>query len=262
MAPLGEDGLPEDFVVGEPYIPAVPEAFLTPPAGLLNPLEALLMDWGIQSRPEYVAPPLGWQDDTAGPPILPSRREVDASSIDSLDLTGLTSIADSEFEFSMEEDIDDFGALFTDDREGVSDDEKISLKQSIQKMTTGQKIKLSYKGNKEVREILIRDRNKIVAAAVVKSGRLSENEVKSIAGNRGVAEDVLRLLAMNREYMRKYPVKVALSGNPKTPIPVAMALVKQLGVKDLKLLSTNRNVSSAVFGAATKLYKMKKLALK
>jgi hypothetical protein len=187
---------------------------------------------------------------------------VDASSIDSLDLTGLTSIADSEFEFSMEEDIDDFGALFTDDREGVSEDEKISLKQSIQKMTTGQKIKLSYKGNKEVREILIRDRNKIVAAAVVKSGRLSENEVKSIAGNRGVAEDVLRLLAMNREYMRKYPVKVALSGNPKTPIPVAMALVKQLGVKDLKLLSTNRNVSSAVFGAATKLYKMKKLALK
>ncbi len=259
VAALGEDGLPEDFVSGEPYIPPAPAALPTPPPGLLNPLEALLLDWGIDPLAEYVAPPLGWQDDTAGRPIMPRRQEVDVEeAIDELDLTGLTSIADSDFAFGLEEEDDDFGSMFTEDKENVGEEEKLGLKQAIGKMTTGQKIKLSYKGNKEVREILIRDRNKIVASAVVKSGRLTENEVKAIAGNRGVAEDVLRLLSMNREYMRKYPVKVAMAGNPKTPIPVAMSLIKQLHIKDLKLLSSNRNVSSAVFGAATKLYKQKR----
>jgi hypothetical protein len=219
------------------------------------------MDWGIEPRPEYVGPPLGMSD-TGGPPILNIRKEVDVSSVDDLDLTGLTSIAESDFVFGMEEDEDDFGSMFVDAREGVSEEEKLGLKQEISKMTTGQKIKLSYKGNKEVREILIRDRNKIVACAVVKSGRLSENEVKAIAGNRGVAEDVLRLLSMNREYMRKYPVKVAMAGNPKTPIPVAMSLVNQLHVKDLKVLSQNRNVSSAVFGAALKLFKQKRVSMR
>ena len=258
MAPLGEDGLPADFVHGEPYIPPVPAAFPLAPEGLWNPIEALLLDWGIESRAEYLAPPVGWQDDTAGPPLLGVRGQVDVSEVDELDLTGLTSIADSDFAFGMDEEDDDFGSMFVEDREGVTDEEKIGLKQAIAKMTTGQKIKLSYKGNKEVREILIRDRNKIVASAVVKSGRMTENEVKAVAGNRGVAEDVLRLLSMNNEYLRKYPVKVALAGNPKTPIPVAMTLVKQLHIKDLKLLAQNRNVSSAIFGTASKLYKLKR----
>jgi hypothetical protein len=257
MVELGEDGLPADFVSGEPYIPAAPEFLPTPPEGLLNPLEALLLDWGMDVLPEYVAPPLGWQDDTAGRPLM-TRAAVDVDSVDALDLTGFTSVADTDFAFGMEEEGDDFGSMFTEDKESTDEEEKIGLKQAVSRLTTGQKIKLSYKGNKEVREILIRDRNKIVACAVVKSGRLTENEVKSVAGNRGVAEDVLRLLAMNREYMRKYPVKVAMAGNPKTPIPVAMSLIKQLGIKDLKLLASNRNVSSAVFGSALKLYKMKR----
>ena len=48
-------------------------------------------------------------------------------------------------------------------------------------MTVGQKIKLAYKGNKTVRELLVRDTNKIVGVAVVKSGRITDREVMTIA---------------------------------------------------------------------------------
>jgi hypothetical protein len=109
-----------------------------------------------------------------------------------------------------------------------------------------------------VRELLVRDTNKIVAVAVIKSGRITDNEVKSIATNRAINEDCIRALADNREYLRKYPIKVALANNPKTPISVAMSLLKSLHVKDLKGLANNRNVSAAVFSQAAKLYKQKK----
>ena len=79
----------------------------------------------------------------------------------------------------------------------------------------------------------------------------------SIAGNRAVPEDVIRELARVKEYLRKYPVKVALCSNPKTPVPVAMKLLHSLHISDLRGLANNRNVSSAVFTAANKLYKNK-----
>jgi hypothetical protein len=127
----------------------------------------------------------------------------------------------------------------------------------LKEMTVGQKIKLAYKGNKEVRNILIRDRNKTVAMAVLKSGRMTDGEVVSAAGNRNLSDDVIREVAMNKEYTRRYPVKVALSNNSKTPIPASMTLMKSLHKKDLKALIRNRNISSIVSNSAKKLFKKK-----
>jgi hypothetical protein len=263
----GPSALPADHVPGELYTPPVPDTYEVPP-GLENPLAALLRDWGIALEPSFVAPPD--QSDTAGPPILtavaagavapavsappaaaPGRRLTTLTA----DLTGLTSIADSEFAFGFEEDDDEFDPYLTRDDESAhtSDEMRGDIAKIISAMKMGEKIKLAYKGNKAVREILIRDTNKVVACAVVKSGRLTDNEVVSIAGNRAVAEDVIRELARVKENLRMYPVKVALCTNPKTPVPVAMKLISSLHVADLKKLARNRNVSSAVFTAATKL---------
>ena len=140
----------------------------------------------------------------------------------------------------------------------MDDEKKLNLRQQLEKMTIGEKIKLSYRANKGVREVLVRDTNKIVACAVVNSGRITDAEVLTIATNRSIHEEVIRALTSNREFMRKYPVKVALAGNPKTPIPTAINLLNSLHVKDLQKLSKNRNVSSAVFSSAAKLYKRRK----
>lgn len=259
--PAGDGLLPSDFRDGEVYTPPAPEE--PPPAipGLVNPLAALLMDWGIELKPEYVGapPPMPAGDDVAGPPIHPAApQQPRAQASLNLDLSGLTSLSDTDFAFGFDEDDDDFDPYLTRESEEEANDViKGNIKNMIQGLGVGDKIKLAYKGNKAVREVLIRDTNKIVSCAVVKSGRITENEVLSIAGNRAVPEDVIRELARVKEYLRKYPVKVALCSNPKTPVPVAMKLLNSLHISDLRGLANNRNVSSAVFTAANKLYKNK-----
>lgn len=270
-----EANLPADFLPGEVYIPATAAAGFVPFHGLLNPLGALFADWGIPEDRSYLAPPYlhagtaSTLDAQAVPAaVLPSGPLFEAptaapsaivaptrSAVDVVDTTGLSSIADSDFAFGFDESGDDFGTEFTEDRDITDEGEKLTLQQAIAKMSTGQKIKLAYKGNKTVRELLIRDTNKIVACAVVKGGRLTDNEALSVASNRAIHEDVIRLLADNKEFLRKYPVKLALAGNPKTPIPVAMGLLSSIHLSDLKILSNNRNISSAVFGAAGKMVK-------
>ena len=207
-------------------------------------------------------------DDESGAPRefkLPAIAKLLADDLDGegaealIDLSGRTSLQDSDFSFDLTEDNTSFDSEFTDDeKEDMDDDKKLSLRQQLENMTIGEKIKLSYKANKGVREVLVRDTNKLVACAVVNSGRITDSEVLSIAINRSIHEDVIRTLSSNREYTRKYPVKVALAGNPKTPIPTAINLLNSLHVKDLQKLAKNRNVSSAVFSQASKLYKRRK----
>ncbi len=161
------------------------------------------------------------------------------------------------FSFDFSDD-GEFSLDMLEDRVGgASDEERLSLEKKIGALTVGKKIKLAYLGNKEVRAILIRDRSKMVAGAVVKSGRLTDSEVASYASNRNMHADVLRDLAMNKEYMRKYPVQVALVNNPRTPVSISVGLVDRMLPGELSKLARNRNVSSVIFQKAEKLIKMK-----
>lgn len=163
-----------------------------------------------------------------------------------------------EFDFT---DAEEFSLDLLEDRPaGASavDDGGRSIEKKIAAMTVGKKIKLAYLGNKEVRGILIRDRSRMVAAAVVRSGRLSDSEVQAYAGNRNLHADVLREIAMNKEWMRKYPLQVALVNNPRCPPSVGIGLVSRMQAKELDALARNRNVSSVVFQLAGKLQRERK----
>ena len=172
----------------------------------------------------------------------------------------------SGFSFDYDDDMEDFSWDLTKDiDEGAKknssaaeeEEQHQSIEKKIRDMTVGQKIKLAYRGNIEVRKLLIRDSNKIVATAVVKSGRLTPNEVAAFAGNKNLASDVVRQISENKEFTRKYPVQVALANNPKTPVPVALRLMQGLHKKDLQALGNNRAVTGTIFGAAQKMFKEK-----
>ena len=77
----------------------------------------------------------------------------------------------------------------------------------IQKMTVYQKIKLARLGNREARGLLVRDRNKVVAVAAVTSPKITEIEIVALAQSRNVSDEVLRLVAQNRQWTRAYQVK-------------------------------------------------------
>lgn len=131
--------------------------------------------------------------------------------------------------------------------------ERVSLIRRIMFMNTKDRMKLAMKGDREARSILVRDANKVVCSAVVNNPRITEQEIENIASMRTVSDEVLRLIAMNRSWARKYPIIHNLARNPRTPVPTVMNILPRVRTKDLNGISQNRNVSEMVRRQATRL---------
>jgi hypothetical protein len=120
-----------------------------------------------------------------------------------------------------------------------------------------ERMKLAMKGTKGQRAQLIRDSNKLVAAAVLSSPKLTESEVEAFAKMANVSEDVLRTIATNRSWVKNYGVISGLTKNPKTPPGISMQMVQRLNERDLKMLAIDRNVPEGVRLAARKFIRPK-----
>ncbi len=124
----------------------------------------------------------------------------------------------------------------------ATDDARLPALQRIAAMAVPQRLALAMKGTREERAILVRDPSKLVAIAVLSSPKLTDAEVESIAKMASVSDEVLRLIASTRAWTKSYAVVVALARNPKTPVAISMNLLPRLAERDLRLLSTDRNV--------------------
>ena len=121
------------------------------------------------------------------------------------------------------------------------EDERTAL-QRIGALNVAQRIALAMKGTREERAILIRDPNKIVGVAVLSSPKMTENEIEVIAKMATLSEELLRMIANTRAWMKRYGVVMALAKNPKTPVAISMNLLSRLSEKDLRMISSDRNV--------------------
>lgn len=131
--------------------------------------------------------------------------------------------------------------------------ERISLIRRLMLMNARDRMKLARKGDREARGILIRDPNKMVAAAVINNPRITDQEAEGIATMRTVSDEVLRLMAMNRNWARSYSITHNLARNPRTPIPTVINMLPRIRTKDLQNLAQNRNISDAIRRQANRL---------
>jgi hypothetical protein len=136
-------------------------------------------------------------------------------------------------------------------------EERGSALQKISKLGIKDRIQLAMKGTKEERSLLIRDGTKIVALAVLESPKVSDGEVEKFAGQKNVLEAVLRGIPMKRRFAKNYSIVRALVFNPRTPLDLALGLMKNILVGDLRNLSNNKEVSDTVRKLATKMFKQK-----
>lgn len=128
---------------------------------------------------------------------------------------------------------------------------KKNLLLRIKDLPVGQKLALAKKGNKDVRIILIKDPNEMVALEVIASPRITEGEILAVSMMRDISDKVLRYIASNRKYRQNQQIVVALVNNPRTPVGVTLGLgLHQLSDRELTELSKNRNVPGAVSRAA------------
>lgn len=135
--------------------------------------------------------------------------------------------------------------------------ERIGLTQKIARLGVAERVQLALKGNKDERMILIRDGSKVVYRAVLQSPKLGDSEVEAFTQMKNVAEEVLRIIAGERKFMKNYVVARNLVNNPRTPLDVGLPLLNRLTNKDLKFLSLNRNVPETVRTMAGKLHRQR-----
>lgn len=117
-----------------------------------------------------------------------------------------------------------------------------SLNSIIAGLTLPQKIKLSMRGNKATRTILLRDKNHLVPKFVLGNPQITEDEIAELARNPNTNEEVLRIIANNSKWMRGYMVKLSIVSNPKVPLDISTKWVKFLKDRDLRQLSRSKNI--------------------
>jgi hypothetical protein len=125
-----------------------------------------------------------------------------------------------------------------------------TLVAKLQNMGFTERLKAAMRGSREMRAILIRDANKMVSAAVLSSPKVTESEVESFARMTTLNEEVLRIIANNRAWLKNYGIVVALARNAKTPLAISLNLLARLNERDVSAISVDRNVPDPLRQAA------------
>lgn len=146
------------------------------------------------------------------------------------------------------------------DEEGFGDidGDALTKYQELQEMSVSEKIKMALTGDKEWRTLLIREANKQVNTAVLKNPRITEGEVLAVAKNRSSSDEMIRLILLNRDWIKIYDMKKALVSHPRTPLQSAMRFMTFLSEKDIKELARSRNVTQAIVNNARRMLMTKK----
>lgn len=129
---------------------------------------------------------------------------------------------------------------------GSEDPEIRTAYQRVLTLNVAQKAVLAMRGGREERMILVRDTNQIVALAVLKNGRITEEDIEAISRLRNVQSEVLRQVAINRDWTKNYQVVLQLVRNPRTPPGVASNFVSRLNHHDLKVLVGNHDIPELI----------------
>jgi hypothetical protein len=132
-------------------------------------------------------------------------------------------------------------------------DQRTNMYAKLADMSTAQKIRLATVGSREAINILVRDQNKLVHMAAIKSPRIKPADIAKFAGNKALPDNVIEYIAGNRDWTRKYDVVKNLVNNPKTPLKDTMKFLKHLRQNDLRDVQRSRSVPHQVSRAAKSL---------
>ena len=230
--------------------PALAEASLLAVAGQGNEtVLALLAGHCLQSRatPDLTAALL------ANPhlaPVLQARLDKQYGDTAPTPTTPLPATADEDADQAGDAGED------ADDEPSESDPEEelnLSKYQLALEMGVAEKIKIAMSGDKEWRSIFLKDANKLVSSAVLKNPRITDGEVLTVAKNKSSNDELIRLITLNKDWVKHYEIKKALIMHPKTPLPKALRYMNVLSEKDIKHLAKSRGVSQVLVNNARRM---------
>jgi len=211
----------------EGLVEALGDNPLTGMATIDRILHFLGVERGEQEEAEAVK-----MEDVPVPPQPAPSADSDAPAVDLSDPSAIP----AELTEESDKDLDD------DEKEERSR----NVMAAVASMSVMEKMKLARFGNTSARGVLVRDRNKLVAAAAIRNPKISDSEVESYARSRQLSDEVIRIIANNRQWTRNYPVKLGLCMNPKCPPGTAIKFLNFLTDRDLGTLMRSRDVPGPI----------------
>lgn len=125
--------------------------------------------------------------------------------------------------------------------------------ESLAMLSVSAKIRVATLGSSTQRSVLIRDANKLVVMAVVKSPGISDSEVVQFCRYRSLPEEAVRFIASKRDWTKSYAVKLNLVQNPRCPIEYSLRFLPHLRENDIRSLERDKNIPGAIVKAAKEL---------
>jgi hypothetical protein len=150
-------------------------------------------------------------------------------------------------EVQLDEDGEAQPEIREEDKQPAS---KESRMHQILQMRPLEKIRTALLGDKYDRSLLVRDSNKTVAIAAIRSPKIRDDEAIAYSANRSLPLEVITYISNRRDWIKLYSVKLNLVMNPKTPMARSMSLLAFLNRGDVTKVSRSKNIPSALATAA------------
>jgi hypothetical protein len=128
-----------------------------------------------------------------------------------------------------------------------------ALWMQIKAMTMAERTKLALRGNKEARQVLIRDVNIQIQRLVLHNPRITEEEILIIAKDRNTDKELLAWIADSREWMKNYSVRIALVENARTPVAKALHILPTLDERELSRLGKSKQIPQVIAAQARRI---------
>lgn len=132
-------------------------------------------------------------------------------------------------------------------------EEKLSKYQQALELGVADKIKMAMTGDKEWRSIFLRDSNKLVSSAALKNPRITDGEVLALAKLKTTSDELIRIILLNKDWVKSYEMKKALALHPRTPINKALRFMSLFHEKDIKTIAKSKDLPAAIVNNARRM---------
>jgi hypothetical protein len=104
----------------------------------------------------------------------------------------------------------------------------------IPHIPVGEKLTLARRGPSRVAGALLAEGHPQALKLALGNAFLTESQVLKVLSKSGIAERVVKAIAQHTKWSCQYNVRVALIRNPHTPVPLVLAFLPNLTLRDLK----------------------------
>ena len=131
-----------------------------------------------------------------------------------------------------------------------ADSAPMTLERKLTMMSVGEKIQQALHGNRDVRQLLMKDRAGPVQSSLVRNPKITLDEIQALARAPHLSPETAETLAQHPSYGLSPQIALALVRNPRTPLPTATQLITRLLPSDLRAVAKGTGVRTQVAAAA------------